>query len=118
MAEFSETMMNWKRMCEYYAKADPDGGCKGCPLMDNRINCGCIFDTPDDFCWEATEDAILDWAEAHPEPMPVTWSKFLTDHGILEEDGPGFRIRVDRLGDVVPSELHRGDDWGCRDCVL
>ena len=77
MAEFVQTMIDWRRMCKVYT-TDDKSCCYGCPVADFREHgCGAIFEMEDSTDWERYEGAIREWAAEHPEPVYPTWAEWL-----------------------------------------
>ena len=79
MAEFSEVMKQLARMANACK-----GECEKCPL-DNSVLC------TGPWCFGGTEGIaeaeriVMQWAEAHPEPVYPTWGEFFVKHGGLAE---------------------------------
>lgn len=78
MAEFVQTMKNWRRMCLSYKS------CDDCPMMDAdgwaHILCsegGIQTAVP-----EIQETVIEKWAAEHPEPVYPTWADWFRQSGI------------------------------------
>ena len=73
MAEFSEVMRQFNRLRNSNA-------CKECPMEGH-----CGMDeaklVPDAF-----EKIVMDWAEAHPEPVYPTWLEWLDNNNRLLRD--------------------------------
>ena len=83
MAEFVQTMNDWRRMCKAYS-TDDDSCCEGCPVVDFREHgCGAIFEMEDGTDWQRYSNAIMSWAAEHPEPVYPTWAEWLHDNGII-----------------------------------
>jgi len=79
MAEFVQTMNDWKRMCLSYKS------CSDCPMMDEdgcaHVLCsegGIQSAVP-----EIQEAVIEKWAAEHPEPVYPTWIEWLKSMGII-----------------------------------
>ena len=76
MAEFIQTMKNWKRMCNSMGQEDEYDACKKCGL--DMYNCPAIYDKEcDNVDWELVEEVITAWAVANPEPVYLTWEDWL-----------------------------------------
>ena len=79
MAEFVQTMKDWRRMCKAYT-TDDDDCCKGCPVVDfHEHGCGAIFEMEDGIDWERYEGQIREWAAENPEPVYPAWRDWLRD---------------------------------------
>ena len=86
MAEFTEVMKHWRRLCRAYS--DRETGCKDdCPLMGlsyDGMGCDAIFsDFADRADWDDFEGGIMRWAESHPEPVYPKWEEWLVKMGVL-----------------------------------
>ena len=85
MADFVQTMKDWRRMCKHYSDESMKDGqhsCAAmCPLGHNNA-CGMIEDALDSDI-EVTEKEIAKWAAEHPEPVYPTWSEWLYEQGVL-----------------------------------
>ena len=85
MAEFQEVMRHWKRMCDAYTTDDSDC-CSDCPVGDlHEHGCGAIFETEDTTDWQEYANAIMAWAEEHPEPKYPSWLEWLENMGIVSK---------------------------------
>lgn len=99
MAEFSEVMRQWQRLCETRSRQygdDDSKTCDECPLTKAGITCGGIFETPTDTDWDACENAIMTWAAAHTEPVYPTWWSWLINEGVIEK-GSTYTGAFDQL---------------------
>ena len=83
MADFVQTMKDWRRMCKTFTTDDDESCCEGCPIMALEIDehgCDAIFsEWADKADWEEVEDVIETWAAEHPEPVYPSWYEYLTD---------------------------------------
>ena len=81
MAEFVQTMKDWRRMCKAFT-TDDDSCCYGCPVVDlHEHGCEAIFEMEDSTDWERYEGQIREWAAEHPEPVYPTWGEWLIKIG-------------------------------------
>lgn len=97
MADFVQTMKDWRRMCKTYTTND-DSCCEGCPVVDyNEHGCGAIFEMDDSTDWQRYEGAIAAWAAEHPEPVYPTWGEYL--HTLHNE--PSSR----ELSQPIPADI-------------
>lgn len=110
MAEFSEIMKQWRRMCTYCT--EKHGNCidANCPLACNST-CGELSEATDQEIKEV-EKAIMAWAAEHPEPVYPTWGEWLMDNNIIRvahDDGaPRFERangNVSYLNNIVVQTL-------------
>ena len=74
MAEFNEVMRQYKRMCD-------SNSCIECPMYC-QCGMGVVKSAPDTF-----EKRVMEWAEAHPEPVYPTWIEWMRDIGLAEKPG-------------------------------
>lgn len=106
MAEFSDVIKDWVRMCRVYLKDISSGAfsgssCEGCPvykvLDENTCRCplyrlewSSVGDALDDRRIRAEiEQEVTKWAEEFP-PVYPTWREWLRSNGIW--DCPDVRI--------------------------
>lgn len=83
MADFVQTMKNWRRMCKAFT-TDDDSCCYGCPVLDlHEHGCEAIFEMEDSTDWERYEGQIREWAAEHPEPVYPTWWEWLASIGAV-----------------------------------
>lgn len=78
MADFVQTMKDWRRMCKVYSVDGHE--CDECPLENLAPHsCGAIFegDFADAVDWGELEDRVMTWAEAYPEPKYPSWYRWL-----------------------------------------
>lgn len=88
MAEYINTIKEFKRMCKYY-----NGACKpayvDCPLYEwgkgcNISHCRLIaFDQPEHFV-----GTVVRWADEHPEPVYPEWYTWLASMDVVPEKVP------------------------------
>ena len=82
MADFVQTMKDWRRMCKAYT-TDNDSCCEGCPVVDfHEHGCGAIFEMEDSTDWKRYADTIKAWAAEHPEPVYPAWEEYLENVGL------------------------------------
>ena len=109
MAEFSDVIRQWKRMCEMYRS------CSECPLYQNDESfhshtlCSEGLITGVDKLAE-TENVIMAWAADHPEPVYPTWAEWLMEHGLIYAHKsrymkPGFEINQSRVEKPIPADI-------------
>ena len=105
MADFVQTMKDWRRMCKQYAEEEHE--CEGCPLEDITPHaCGAIFE--DEFAdvadWTELEQRVMAWAKEHHEPVYPTWEEWLQSVGVMESsEGLLRRIKGQLLIDGIPA---------------
>ena len=99
MADFQQTMRDWRRMCKTYTTYDDDESCcDGCPIMKlaySEHSCDAIFsDWAKSADWQDVETIITQWAAEHPEPKYPTWREWLIGLGVIS-----FRSDFNKLVD-------------------
>ena len=84
MAEFVQTMKDWRRMCNTIKS------CNDCPMHKEDgwayVLCsegGIASARP-----EVAEKVIVKWAAEHPEPVYETWFEYLLRIGVIPENAP------------------------------
>ena len=67
MAEFVQTMKDWKRMCSAMEKLHPNDSCAGCRL--EGYGCPAIYEDNSHVDYSDVERNVTAWAAEHPEPV-------------------------------------------------
>lgn len=81
MADFVQTMKDWRRMCDAYTTDDAARCCQGCPMSGR--GCGAIYENGNADP-EVIEREVNQWAAEHPEPVYPTWGEWLESFGVVE----------------------------------
>jgi len=81
VADFVQTMKNWRRMCQYMEKLHPDDSCCGCPL--EGYGCPAIYEDNNHVDYDDVEKNVTTWAAEHPEPVYQLWGEWFEEHGDL-----------------------------------
>ncbi len=76
MAEFSEVMRQWRRMCDKMREHGDWCHADQCPL-------GGICQIPSTTDTATVEGIVMSWAAEHPEPVYQTWGEWFVEHGDL-----------------------------------
>lgn len=104
MAEFSEIIKQFKRMCWYYSR---DKMQKSCPVCTSYPNCNIgqcrkiAFEKPAHFA--AT---VMRWAAEHPEPKYPTWEEWLITQGVIKENqNGGIGHPMPKLLESIPADI-------------
>lgn len=104
MAEFSEVMRQWSRLC---GRHNDMMYCEGCPL-DASKTCGIVSDLRMEDIKDA-EKTIMAWAAEHPEPVYPTWWKYMCMIGVIPNtlgDKTLGEVAVDRLMNTeIPADI-------------
>ena len=73
MADFVQTMKDWRRMCQHMDKIGGDRCCDICPLG----GCNAVYEEDGNTDYAEIEEKVTAWAAEHPEPVYPTWAEFL-----------------------------------------
>ena len=95
MADFVQTMRDWRRMCKAMGQDDEYNACQQCELE----YCGCpaIYDKECDGAdWGLVENLVTAWAKENPEPVYPTWWSWLINEGVIEK-GSTYTGAFDQL---------------------
>ena len=120
MADFVQTMKDWRRMCKAQEAIEKTDPCRVCPLANNGNDCCGIYednDGDDTRDYAHIEGVVARWAAEHPEPVYPTWAQyfngitigngrkpFLTDIELLKViDSPIPADIAEKLG-IEPKE--------------
>ena len=82
MAEYTEVIKQFKRMCWYYSR---DKEQKSCSICKSYPNCNIgqcrkiAFEQPSCF-----KDIVMAWAAEHPDPVYPTWGQYFRRYYGLE----------------------------------
>ena len=89
MAEFSEVMRQWKRMCNYYTeRADDDqDACAICKFEGDGSNCLAVYEDSEPDTAEV-ERVVMSWAAEHPEPVYPSWYAWLANMNVVPIELP------------------------------
>lgn len=68
MADFVQTMKDWKRMCNAMVQEDEYTACDKCDL--GLFGCPAIYENEcNNADWNHVESVVTTWAAEHPEPV-------------------------------------------------
>ena len=85
MADFIQTMKDWKRMCNAMERERPHDACCGCPL--EGYGCPAIHeDNNSHMDFADVEKIVTAWAAEHPEPVYPTWVEYLVGIGVIPHE--------------------------------
>ena len=96
MAEFVQTMKDWRRMC----KTVGGESCDGCKLHIAGNDCVAVYEG--EMNYAQAEQTITEWAADHPVVYP-TWWDWLAARGLDPDDPIPADIAV-KLG-LEPKEV-------------
>ena len=71
MADFVQTMKDWRRMCKTLGAES----CEGCKLHADGNDCVAVYEGEMDYA--KVEKAVTDWVAKNPEPVYPTWEQFI-----------------------------------------
>jgi hypothetical protein len=84
MADFVQTMKDWRRMCMAMEKLRPDDSCDGCPL--EGYGCPAIYEEDSSHVdYADVEKNVTAWAAEHPVVYP-TWWEYMFMIGVIPEE--------------------------------
>ena len=93
MAEFVQTMKDWKRMCNAMGQEDEYTACDKCDLRD--FDCPAIYEKECNSAdWKHVERVVAKWAAEHPEPQYPTWGEYLASIGVMKPAQPDKAYEV------------------------
>ena len=87
MADFVQTMKDWRRMCKAQEAIEKTDPCRVCPLANNGNDCCGIYednDGDDTRDYAHIEGVVARWAAEHPEPVYPTWGQYFRRYYGLE----------------------------------
>ena len=90
MADFVQTMKDWRRMCMAMEKLHPYDACNGCRLKG--YGCPAIYEDNSHVDFRDVEKQVSAWAAEHPEPVYPTLAECLAEIGVF---GPFKDIKTD-----------------------
>ena len=94
MADFVQTMKDWRRMCK-------DRSCDSCNLSGS---CNLDPDSWSDYDISKIDRKVKIWVAEHPEPVYPTWEEWLQSVGVMESsEGLLRRIKGQLLIDGIPA---------------
>ena len=103
MAEFVQTMKDWRRMCIASNDGPDTTKCGNCRLGETRL-CSFEISDIDDYELQEAETFITTWAAEHPEPVYPTWQEwFDTFDQAIDVDEPIPAEIAEKLG-LKPKE--------------
>ena len=107
MANFVQTMKDWRRMCMAMEKLRPDDSCCGCPL--EGYGCPAIYEDNSHVDYNDVEKNVMSWAAEHPEPVYPTWLEWMHSMGLVLDAGISDEKENYMLGltvrDPIPADI-------------
>lgn len=103
MADFVQTMKDWKRMCNAMEKLRPDDSCCGCRL--EGYGCPAIYEDDSHVDYADVEKNVTAWAAEHPEPKYPTWGEYLEKvipHGTRET---ALTFAIYAMNQPIPADI-------------
>ena len=86
MAEFSEVMRQWRRMCTH-------SDCESCEIIDKHAvhSCDKSMDELSEDDLQQIERVVMRWAAEHPGPVYPTWYEYLRTIGMGCANSSAYR---------------------------
>lgn len=113
MADFVQTMKDWRRMCMAMEKELPDDACCGCRL--EGYECPAIPAIYADNChvdFRDVEKQVSAWAAENPEPVYPTWKEWLEEQRVVVHfdsvNAKGIKVKwelTNKSNCPIPAEL-------------
>lgn len=108
MADFVQTMKDWRRLCETIQSQNQEkqqsGWCKGCPLQGT-----CIIDTDIKDCtvnvFTIIGKRIETWVEENPESVYPTWWEYLRAYGVTGANIPDSAVIYKLKNWKIPADI-------------
>jgi len=101
VADFVQTMKDWRRMCQHMEKIGGDRSCDICPLG----GCNAIYEDDGNTDCAEIEEKVAAWAAEHPVVYP-TWWEWLENMGIVKAKSEGSRFfDTTRMYDNIPADI-------------
>ena len=104
MAEFSEVMRQWRRMCKH-------SDCESCEIIDKHAihPCDKSMDELSEDDLQQIECIVMRWAAEHPEPVYPTWGEWLLANRIIgdadSDYAVGLLMRCKRISADIAQKL-------------
>ena len=104
MADFVQTMKDWRRMCMAMEKLHPDDSCYGCPL--EGYGCPAIYEEDSSHVdYADVEKNVTAWAAEHPEPVYPRWIDWLADVGLIINTADHYAFNFTAAVDQIPADI-------------
>ena len=109
MADFVQTMKDWRRMCKAQEAIEKTDPCRVCPLANNGNDCCGIYednDGDDTRDYARIEGVVARWAKENPEPVYPTWAEWLMSIGVISGLFPNGAIDArGNLSKPIPADI-------------
>lgn len=99
MAEFVQTMKDWRRMCKTIGGIS----CEGCKLHADGNDCAAVYEGEMDYV--KLEKAVTDWVAEHPEPKCPTWGEYLCNIGLIGDCTESEDVLLRLFNNVIPADI-------------
>lgn len=96
MAEFVQTMKDWRRMCQHMSNMFGDDSCDRCPL----VGCAAIYEDAGEMDYADVKNKVAAWAAEHPGPVYPLWGEWLVSIGAARREPNGIPFQLAN-GDIV-----------------
>ena len=104
MADFVQTMKDWRRMCMAMEKLHPDDSCHGCRL--EGYGCPAIYEEDSSHVdYADVERNVTAWAAEHKEPVYPTWGEYLCNIGLIGDCTESEDVLLRLFNNVIPADI-------------
>lgn len=104
MADFVQTMKDWKRMCNSMGQENEYTACEKCDLRD--FGCPAIYEKEGDSAdWKHVENEVAKWAAEHPEPVYPTWEQFIAEMYLRSGRTKYHNIKEWEINEHIPADI-------------
>ena len=103
MADFVQTMKDWKRMCNAMEKLRPDDSCCGCRL--EGYGCPAIYEDDNHVDYADVEKNVTAWAAEHQEPVYPTWEQFIAEMYLRSGRTKYHNITEWKINERIPADI-------------
>ena len=101
VAEFVQTMKNWRRMCNFMEEKYGNDSCDKCPLK----GCSAIYEDDGELDYPDIEKKVSAWAAEHPEPVYPRWIDWLADVGLIINTADHYAFNFTAAADHIPADI-------------
>ena len=99
MADFVQTMKDWRRMCEHCDRNEKIG----CVVNGNV--CAGFRKMIGEIDLEVVETKVTAWAAEHPEPVYPRWIDWLADVGLIINTADHYAFNFTAAADQIPADI-------------
>ena len=105
MADFVQTMKDWKRMCNAMGEGGEYSACERCNLKD--FGCPAIYENEcNNTDWDHVEKVVTAWAAEHPKKVYPTWLEWLNTQAVVANVSIGnYVLAYDKINKPIHADL-------------